>query len=420
LRRYVGKIPRITALALRSLLQHKLRAALSILGIVCGVAAVLVMLSIGEGAKRTSLRQIEQLGTKNIYIKALPLTEVQEVKTREKLSQGLSSYDAERLVKGCPSVADVACMKEIKASLKAARLDVAPQVVAVSASYRDIQNLSLEEGRFITAEDISNWRQVCVLGGSIADSLGLQGRTGRYVRIENHLFKIVGILKKYDNKTTKSSVVAARNFNGMLFVPLSTDIMFPASVLQKAPISGEGLTELIVRMRTSEEVFSALPLIRRIVEVTHRGANDYQIVVPRELLNQARKTQQTFNIVLGSIAFISLLVGGIGIMNIMLATVSERTREVGIRRALGATYEDIIVQFLAESVLLTSAGGLIGIVAGTLGVWLISAMAAWSTAITVLSVALPFFMSVMVGIFFGLYPAYMAAHMDPIAALRYE
>jgi putative ABC transport system permease protein len=180
------------------------------------------------------------------------------------------------------------------------------------------------------------------------------------------------------------------------------------------------VTELVVGVSTAQQVLRSVPAVKRILEVTHGGAEDYQIIVPQELLNQSRKIQRTFNIVLGSIAFISLLVGGIGIMNIMLATVSERTKEIGVRRAFGATYSDIIIQFLAESTILTFTGGMIGIIIGLGGVWLISAIAKWSTAITVLSLVLPLLTSILVGIFFGLYPAYAAAKMDPIAALRYE
>jgi len=156
------------------------------------------------------------------------------------------------------------------------------------------------------------------------------------------------------------------------------------------------------------------------MEISHGGVEDFQMVVPQELLRQSQKTQRTFNIVLGSIACISLLVGGIGIMNIMLATVSERTKEIGIRRAVGAAREHIMIQFLAESVLLTFSGGIIGVVAGIAGVWLITAMAGWKTAVTIWSIILSLLMSTLVGIFFGMYPAYHAAKMDPIAALRHE
>jgi putative ABC transport system permease protein len=173
-------------------------------------------------------------------------------------------------------------------------------------------------------------------------------------------------------------------------------------------------------VQKTEQVLKAAGIIRRVMEISHGGVEDYQMVIPQELLQQSQKIQRTFNIVLGSIACISLLVGGIGIMNIMLATVSERTKEIGIRRAVGAAREHIMIQFLAESVILTFSGGIIGIAAGIGGVWFITMLAGWKTAITFWSIIFPLVMSILIGIFFGLYPAHRAAKMDPIAALRHE
>ncbi len=411
---------KILKLAVYSLLQHKLRAALSMLGIICGVMAVLAMLSIGEGAKRESLNQIEQLGTKNIYVKAIALTESQEAKARERRSNGLSSQDADRLLTGCRGIREIACLKEIKASLIGTIKDISPQIVACTPNYAGIQKLFVGQGRFITDEDITNNNQVCVIGENIANGLGLDGKPGALIRIESGLYKIAGVLKRYDRKTTKSSAIAARNYNDMIFIPLNTGEAFSQSKHGRTVMSNADLTELVVQMKTTEQVSRSLDIIKRIMEVSHGGVDDYQIIVPQELLRQSQKTQRTFNIVLGSIAFISLLVGGIGIMNIMLATVTERTKEIGIRRALGASQEDIVIHFLAESVLLTFSGGIIGILLGLLGVWVIAAAAEWKTAITLPSIILPLVMSICTGIFFGLYPAYSAARMDPIVALRHE
>jgi putative ABC transport system permease protein len=206
----------------------------------------------------------------------------------------------------------------------------------------------------------------------------------------------------------------------MIFVPLTAASLANNTATASGTIASPGVTEVIIEVSNAQQILNSIPIVKRIVEITHGGAEDYQIIVPQELLNQSRKIQRTFNIVLGSIAFISLLVGGIGIMNIMLATVSERSKEIGVRRAFGATYIDIIIQFLAESTILTFAGGVIGIFIGFGGIWLISAIAKWNTTITMLSLMLPLFTSIAVGIFFGLYPAYTAAKMDPIVALRSE
>jgi putative ABC transport system permease protein len=402
------------------MLQHKLRAMLSILGVVCGVAAVLSMLSIGEGAKRETLSQIEQLGTRNIYVKSIPLTEMQERKSRAKLSQGLTLYDAQRIKNGCHNVQDVAGLRELKASVFGAIKDVMPQIVSCSPNYASMLKIPIFDGRFISDPDMQEGKLVCVIGYNVAKNMGASGSIGNYLRIENSLFKIVGILRRIESKAEKSGAISLRNYNDMVFIPLTAANLVNKSASVIGVTAWPEVTELVVGVSTAQQVLKSVPAVKRILEITHGGADDYQIVVPQELLNQSRKIQRTFNIVLGSIAFISLLVGGIGIMNIMLATVSERTKEIGVRRAFGATYSDIIIQFLAESTILTFTGGIIGIIIGLGGVWLISAIAKWNTAITMLSLVLPLLTSILVGIFFGLYPAYAAAKMDPIAALRYE
>lgn len=382
--------------------------------------AVLAMLSIGEGAKREALSQIEQLGTRNIYLKAIVLTKDQRIKARERLSRGLSPYDKDRIIKGCAAVQDVACLKELSASIVGMLKEVSPQIVACSSNYAEVQKLAVSYGRFISDQDIESKNMVCVVGDSVANRLGPDSSPGGYIRMGNSLFKVVGVLERYDIRTTKSSVISVRNYNEMVFIPLGAERALVRAIYRKAMGSTAELTELIIQMRKTEQVLKAAGILRRIMEISHGGAEDYQMVIPQELLRQSQKTQRTFNIVLGSIACISLLVGGIGIMNIMLATVSERTREIGIRRAVGAAREHIMIQFLAESVMLTFSGGIIGIAAGMVGVWFITAMAGWKTAITIWSIVLSLLMSTLVGIFFGLYPAYHAAKMDPIAALRHE
>jgi len=419
-RRLNSKPYKYFALAALSLRRHKLRATLSILGVVCGVAAVFSMLSVGEGAKRESLSQIEQLGTRNIYVKSVPLTETQERKSRANLSHGLTLHDARRIENGCRDVQAIAGLSELKASVFGAAKDVTPLIVACTPNYAHLLKIPVGTGRFLSDQDMQDSKLVCVVGHTAANSMGVSDSVGNFLRIENSLFKIVGILRRIESKAEKSGAIRLRNYNDMVFIPLAASNL----VNRAGPVSGTiafpEVTELIIAVSTAQQVPATVPAVKRILEVTHGGTDDYQMVVPRELLDQSRKIQRTFNIVLGSIAFISLLVGGIGIMNIMLATVSERTKEIGIRRAFGATHGDILLQFLAESTLLTFAGGMIGIVIGFGGIWLISAIAKWSTTITVLALVLPLLTSVAVGIFFGLYPAYTAAKMDPIAALRSE
>jgi len=415
-----SRLFKFVQLAVKSLLQHKLRAALSILGVVCGVAAVFSMLSVGEGAKRESLAQIERLGTRNIYVKAVPLTEMQQAKFRANLSRGLSLTDAHRIQKGCPDVQDAAGLRELKASVFSTMKEVTPLIAACTPNYATLMKIPIGSGRFISDPDMQESKLVCVIGHGVAGSMGALGRIGNYLRIEDSLFKIVGVLQRLESKVGKSGAIRLRNYNDMIFVPLAVANLASSTGTPYGALADPEVTELIIAVNDEKQVLRAVPAVKRIMEIAHGGAEDYQIIVPQELLNQSKKIQRTFNVVLGSIAFISLIVGGIGIMNIMLATVSERTKEIGIRRAFGATCTDIILQFLAESTLLTFTGGIIGILIGFGGVWLISAIAKWNTTVTMLALVVPLLTSIVVGLFFGLYPAYTAAKMDPIAALRSE
>lgn len=397
--------------AFRSLAQHKLRTCLSILGIVCGVMAVIAMISIGEGARQKALRQIGQLGIRNIYIRAISLTDEQKQKAGESLSQGLNLKDTDRIRSGCGYIRDAACLKEVTASPLGMAKEISPQIAAVSSNYAELLSLFVSRGRFIADQDVARGNLVCVPGIRVIETLGDQGRIGKHIRIGNLMFRIVGILERSDEKQEDTPVMALRNYNEMIFIPLGT-------IREKK--AADELSEIIVQVRNDHDVFKASESLKRIMAVSHHHVADYQMVIPRELLIQVQKTRRMFNIVLGAIAGISLIVGGIGIMNIMLATVSERTKEIGIRRAVGATRGDIMIQFLAESVILTFAGGVFGMISGTVTVRFISALGEWETAITLPALLIPMLMSALVGIFFGLYPAWHAARTDPVIALRHE
>lgn len=416
-------------IALRCLWQQKMRSALSILGVVCGVMTVLAMLGAGEGAKRKILVQIQKLGITNVYIKNLQLSKEQAIRAAEMRSRGLSIEDMDRIASGCRVISKIAGLKEVAASVLGMPRELSPQICAVTSNYAEIQNIKTAKGRLISEMDISQKSLVCILGSDIAVRLGIGGNPGQNIRIEEHLFRIVGILDKMDYQSQDDSAIAIRNFNNMLFIPIGTENLVDKSIYSPVQENGlnpslenasSNLSEIVIQVKNAEAIPHAALLLRRIMEVSHNKAEDYQIIIPLELLKQSQKTQRTLNTVLGAIACVSLLVGGIGIMNIMLATVSERTREIGIRRAVGATRTNIIFQFLTEAVILTLSGGIIGIILGMAGVWLVADIGQWNIIITPWSFALPLVMSLLVGIFFGLYPAYRAARMNPVNAFRHE
>jgi putative ABC transport system permease protein len=408
--------------AFGSLLHQKLRSLLSVLGVVCGVMAVVTMISIGEGAKQKTVNQIERLGTRNIYIKAVSLTDQQVAKARERRSMGVTKADLMRIEKASPGVEKIACLKEIRSSILGLPLEISPQVVACSANYAQLLGLYISVGRFIAPQDNQRKNLVCVLGSEVAEGLEALGLPGRYLRIGSHMVKVVGILDRIEPQSGDGASVTTRNHNQMVFVPLETAITLAGRDADPRKKRGrrQGLSEIIVQVLRAESVENTARLIQRIMTVAHHGAQDYQLVIPLELLDQAKRTQRTFNLVLGAIAGISLLAGGIGIMNIMLATVSERIREIGIRRAVGAAKKHIVIHFLLEAVILTLSGGLIGLLGGIGAVGMISWFASWPVAVSLWVVVLPVIMSIGVGIFFGLYPARQAAQVDPIIALRQD
>ena len=405
----------VVQIALGSLLQHRLRSLLSIVGIICGVSAVFAILSIGEGAKREVLAGINRLGLDNIILRRIYLPKVQSLSLQDR-SGGLQTNDVRILQAASPAVVEIAYLKELQVRVSGLSGQVTPQVVACSASYLPLQGLALRSGRFILEQDEQQKNLVCVLGETLADRLGQQGRVGARLRIEDQLFVVVGIVRGASPvHLKKTGMVLGREVNEMLFLPFGSHLY----LVEGSENDGEqALDEITMKISDQSTVEVILPLISRTMELSHHGIRDYQLVVPRQLMLQARKTQRVFNLVLGSIGGISLVVGGIGIMNVLLATISERTREIGIRRAVGATREDIIAQFLAEAILLTTTGGIFGIFIGLACSWSIARFAGWSVAITPYGIIVPLLTSVAVGICAGLYPAFKAAEMDPVYALR--
>lgn len=401
----------------RSLALHRLRTLLSTLGVLFGVVAVVTMQSIGEGAKTETLAQIEQLGMNSIIVRQNELAEEQLLKAREMRSKGLTKEDAALLQQNVPHIQYQAALKSVEAAVNTTFNTVAPEILAVSHTYDEIKGLELAEGRFICQLDHEQKSRVCVLGHETAVSLGKFGHVGQTVRVDSEEFQIIGVLRNKNWKAGKSSALTARNLNKTIFIPLGVEATLPSV---KTNAKKDTLSEIILQITHSSHMDQASQVIKRILETTHGKVEDYQIVVPQELLNQAYRTQYTFNLVLGSIAAISLLVGGIGIMNIMLATVSERTREIGIRRAVGANKRHIAYQFLTETLLLTLVGAILGVLIGISFSLLISFWAGWTTVVTWWSVLISLSMATAVGGCSGLYPAVKAASMNPISALRHD
>jgi len=402
--------------AYRSLLIHKFRSFLSVLGIVCGVMAVMIMISTGEGAKEEVLGRIESLGLKNIYIHdKLLSTELQEqVEIRK--SYGLSLFDVEYLRSLSPAILQVGAIQNAALTPVGTGISITPTILKCTWNYGRLLGMKIKSGRFINEQDSYENSQVCVVGATLARRLGREGRVSETIRINDLLYIIVGVLRKDDMEPSKTAKVKNKNFDNTIFLPLNIPqnlTRFGSAIEQYSMLSS-----VVLEVNSGDNVEPVARLVHRAMEFSHQGVLDYDIIVPLELLAQALAAQKTFNLVLAVIAAVSLLVGGIGIMNIMLATVTERRREIGIRRAVGATQKDIACQFLAESFLLTMCGGGIGIVNGFICVLAIEYLAGWPIEITAASMFIPFILACVAGVFFGYYPAVQAAKMDPIKALR--
>lgn len=398
-----------------SLLIHRLRTFLNALGILFGVAALIAMLSIGEGAKQETQEQIERLGMTNLIIRQTDLSEEQKTQASERSSRGLTERDWQTFQINLPFLKNSAPLKRVTASVTGALAESSPEILALTRHYAEIKSLKLAQGRFICDLDQREKRWVCVLGYEVAKKLGKQGRVGSSLRLEKREYEIIGILKPLHWKENSHSLLSSLPLDKVIFIPLGCE----EGLSRASQGSKEPFSEMILEIQNIRYMKEAARLVQAILEKTHGGYEDYQVIVPQELFEQASRTQRTFNWVLGSIAAISLVIGGIGMMNMMLLTLAERTREIGIRRAVGARPRDILIQFLVEILILTWIGSLLGIFSGIAFSWIISLFAGWKTVISLWSLFLAFSMASFVGLSAGLYPAWQAAKKDPIEAIRY-
>ncbi len=423
---------------LSELLSHKMRSMLTMLGVIFGVAAVIAMVSIGEGAKQEALDQIKQMGIDVIHVRRASITGELADKAEDRSPFGLKYSDAEGIRNVCTYAKRVVPTREVFADVKVGERPVSVKIVGTTPEYAVVSRSKVQSGRFLRETDLQGHLPVCVLGAAAKRELfGFDNPIGKIVKANRRLFRVVGMMEPKEVGSAKA-FSAMRDLNSDIYIPINVSITdfkiasqqsIPADVqklqriaqklMSKQSLHNASLSEVIVQVENDVATGPTASIIRSVLHRGHRGIRDYEIIIPAELLKQSQQTQRIFNIVMAAIASISLLVGGIGIMNIMLATVTQRTREIGVRRCIGATRWDIVRQFMLEALVITCVGGLIGVVMGIGGARAISNYAHWRTVVSMQAVIVSFGVSGLVGVVFGMYPAVRAAMVDPIEALRY-
>ena len=420
----------IISLAVRNLTLHKLRVLLTALGLIFGVSSVIAMLAIAEGASAEAQRQLAELGATNVILQSIkPVDEVNPSKQSNDsfvFSYGLTHKDFERILLTLPTVTGATPLREFRKSVRAYDHEIEGRIVGANPDCLAITGQRLAEGRFLTDVDMRMASNVAVIGSEVAKVLFPFGDPlGKSVRLgESHYYRIVGVTAHKAPSAGTGSSLAAQDLNKDVYIPLTTDRARFGEVLtgeKQGQYSAEKieLSQITVTVRSMDDVKPTAAALESMLRQFHTKV-DYSITVPLELLEKAEATKRIFNLVLGSIAGISLIVGGIGIMNIMLATVSERTREIGIRRALGAKRRDIVFQFLIETVVISASGGGLGVILGIAAPPIVSHFSGVPAVIRPASPILAFFIALFIGVVFGVYPARRAAMMDPVEALRAE
>jgi putative ABC transport system permease protein len=412
------------SLGIENLWLHKLRSSLTMLGVVFGVGSVVAMLAVGEGASKEALEQIRKLGTNNIIINAVKSVEDETIGTSGSFMSiyGLTYEDHARINETIETVIQTVPAKLVRKEGFLGSRTLELRVVGTTPPWFDLVQRPIVAGRVLTLSDADEKAPVAVLTEYGARKLLAADNTvGQVLRIGRYAFKIVGIVKN-DRDDAANIQLPDQQVDAYIPIDVARTYFGDISVRMTSGSVEREMVELhqvIVHVDAIENVERTAKAIETMLERFHKK-KDYAVSVPLGLLRQAEATKRTFNIVLGSIACISLLVGGIGIMNIMLASVTERTREIGIRRAIGAKKKQIIYQFLIETVVLSTIGGLIGLGLGIVIPSIITSVSNMPTVITPWSILLPLFISVAIGVIFGLYPAARAAAVDPIIALRHE
>ena len=426
---YWTRLRKTAEVGIKSIHAHGLRSLLTVLGIVIGVAAVISMLAVSEGASFEAQQQFRALGSNNIIVKSVKPASLEASggsnMRPQAIAYGLTYEDILTIQQTIPGISNVIPSRIIKKDVRHLGRDISTDVVGTTVDYPISRNYSLRSGRFFSADEMLAQRNVAVISDEVASALfPMTDPLGESIRIDGNYYNIVGVMEPeaYSN-LGRSQAGSSNAAPTRIFIPLSAARYRFGETLVRQATSGVEmetveLHEAIIQVEDQTQVEAVGQIIEQILERRHRRV-DYAVEVPLALIRQAEESALRDQIVAGAIAGISLLVGGIGIMNIMLASVTERTREIGIRRALGARKKDIVQQFLIEAVILSGVGGLIGVVIGILIPVIISLFWGMTTIVTITAPLLAFSISALIGVVFGIYPSIRAANMDPVEALRH-
>lgn len=425
------RFKKITEVGIKSIYSHGLRSLLTVLGIVIGVAAVIAMLAVSEGASYEAQQQFRDLGASNILVKSVKPAEVEESSRSgfgppQAIVYGITNADITAVRNSIPGINNVIASRIVKKNVWNGGRSMNTDVVGTSVDYPVSRNYNLRAGRFFSESEMRDHANVVVLSDEVAQALfPIDNPLGKTIRIDSDYYNIVGIMESEGfSNLGQNQAGSSNSAPSRIFIPFtSSKSRFGETTTRQTAGGVESETvelhEAIIQVEGQEGVIEVGEIIEQILQRRHKDV-DYAIEIPLALLRQAEKSALRDQIVAGAIAGISLLVGGIGIMNIMLASVTERTREIGIRRALGAKRRDIILQFLIEAVILSGVGGLIGVILGIAIPFIISALWGMTTIVTPVAPILAFSISAMIGVIFGIYPSMRAADMDPVEALRHE